>query len=113
MKIVVVDHVYLEEQHIHQLRAIGESQIFRDPPESDQELKRRIQGAEIVIVGWSNLTKDIIDSDADLKMISIWATTCHYADLDAARRRGIVVTHVPGYSTEAVGTRFLLAACIG
>lgn len=102
MKIVVVDHVYLEEQHIHQLRAIGESQIFRDPPESDQELKRRIQGAEIVIVGWSNLTKDIIDSDADLKMISIWATTCHYADLDAARRRGIVVTHVPGYSTEAV-----------
>jgi len=102
MKIVVVDHVYLEEEHIQQLQAIGEPQIFREPPESDEELKRRIQEAEVVIVGWSHLSKEIIDSAADLKMISIWATTCHYADLDAARRRGIVVTHVPGYGTEAV-----------
>jgi phosphoglycerate dehydrogenase-like enzyme len=102
MRIVVVDHVHLEEEHIQQLQAIGESQIFYDPPESDQDLKRRLQGAEIVIVGWSHLTKEIIDSATDLKMISIWATTCHYADLDAARRRGIVVSHVPGYATEAV-----------
>ena len=102
MKIVVVDHVYLEEQHIQQLEAIGEVQIFRDPPESDQELKRRIQRAEIVIVGWSNLTKDVIDSAPNLRMISIWATTCHYADVEAARQRGIIVTHVPGYATEAV-----------
>jgi D-3-phosphoglycerate dehydrogenase len=35
-------------------------------------------------------------------MISIWATTCHYADHEAAKERGIVVTHVPGYATEAV-----------
>jgi D-3-phosphoglycerate dehydrogenase len=35
-------------------------------------------------------------------MISIWATTCHYADLEAAKERGIVVTHVPGYATESV-----------
>jgi D-3-phosphoglycerate dehydrogenase len=102
MKIVVVDHVYLEGQHIQQLRAMGEVQIFGDPPKSDEELKRRIQGAEIVIVGWSNLTRDIIDSVPNLKMISIWATTCHYADLEAARERGIIVTHVPGYATEAV-----------
>jgi D-3-phosphoglycerate dehydrogenase len=35
-------------------------------------------------------------------MISIWATTCHYADLEAAKKTGIVVSHVPGYATEAV-----------
>jgi D-3-phosphoglycerate dehydrogenase len=102
MKIVVVDHVYLEDEHIKQLKAIGEVQIFREPPNSDQELIRRIQGAEIVVVGWSHLTKDIIDSAPNLKMISIWATTCHYADLEAARQRGITVTHVPAYATEAV-----------
>jgi D-3-phosphoglycerate dehydrogenase len=46
-------------------------------------------------------------------MISIWATTCHYADLKAAKERGIVVTHVPGYATEAVAEHvfaLLLAA---
>ncbi len=113
MKIVVVDHVYLEEQHIEQLRAMGELQVFGDPPRSDEELKKRIGGADIVIVGWSNLTKEIIDSTSNLKMISIWATTCHYADLEAAKRMGIVVTHVPGYGTEAVAEHafaLLLAA---
>ena len=102
MKIVVLDHMYLEEQHVARLRAIGEVEIFHDPPESDQELKRRIQGAEIVVVGWTNLTKGIIDSAPNLRMISIWATTCHYVDLEAARQKGIIVTHVPGYATEAV-----------
>ncbi len=113
MKIVVVDHVYLEEQHIEQLRAMGKLQVFLDPPKSDEELKQRIGDAEIVIVGWSNLTKNIIDSAPNLKMISIWATTCHYADLEAAKGRGIVVTHVPGYGTEAVAEHafaLLLAA---
>jgi len=102
MRIVVVDHVYVEDQHIQQLRALGEVQIFRDAPKSDEELKRRIQGAEIVVVGWSNLTREIIDSAPNLKMISVWATTCHYVDLEAAKQKGIMVTHVPGYATEAV-----------
>jgi phosphoglycerate dehydrogenase-like enzyme len=48
------------------------------------------------------LTKSVIDSAKDLKMISIWATSCHYADVEAAKKRGIAVTHVPGYATESV-----------
>jgi D-3-phosphoglycerate dehydrogenase len=102
MRIVVIDHIYLENTHIQQLRAIGETQIFPEPPKSDKEIEQRIQGAEIVVTGWSHLTKAIIDSSPMLKMISIWATTCHYVDLEAARQRGITVTHVPAYSTEAV-----------
>jgi phosphoglycerate dehydrogenase-like enzyme len=65
-------------------------------------LKQRIGSAEIVVVGWSHLTRDVIASAKGLRMISIWATTCHYADHEAAKERGIVVTHVPGYATEAV-----------
>lgn len=102
MKIVVVDHVCLEERHVKKLRSLGDLQVFAEPPKTPEELKKRIREADIVIVGWSNLTKDVIDSAARLKMISIWATTCHYADLEATRKRGIVVTHVPGYATESV-----------
>jgi len=114
MKLVVIDHVYLEEEQIKRLESIGDLEIFRDPPETPDELKRRIREADIVIVGWSDLTKNIIDSAKKLKMISIWATTCHYADLEAARERGIVVTHVPGYATQAVAehTFALLLAAI-
>jgi len=102
MKIVVVDHVYLEEGHIEKLQSIGDLEIFKDLPKTPDELKERIRGSDIVVVGWSNLTEDVINSAEKLRMISIWATTCHYADLKAARERGIVVTHVPGYATEAV-----------
>jgi D-3-phosphoglycerate dehydrogenase len=102
MKIVVVDHVYLEKQHIEKLRSTGDLEIFGEPPKTPDELKERIQSADIVIVGWSDLTKNVINSAKKLKMVSIWATTCHYADLEAAKERGIVVTHVPGYATEAV-----------
>src|SRR3972149_5150336 len=102
MKIVVADHVYLEKEHIEKLRSTGDLEIFDEPPKTPDELKGRIRSADIVIVGWSDLTKNVIDSARKLKMISIWATTCHYADLEAAKERGIVVTHVPGYATESV-----------
>jgi len=102
MKIVIVDHIYLEEEHIEKLQLIGDLEIFKDLPKTPDELKERIRIADIVIVGWSNLSKNVIDSAKKLKMVSIWATTCHYVDLEAATERGIVVTHVPGYATEAV-----------
>jgi D-3-phosphoglycerate dehydrogenase len=114
MKIVVVDHVYLDPKHLNRLKTLGEVEVFTDPPNSDAELKRRIRDAEIVIVGWSHLTEEIINSAPNLRMIAIWATTCHYADTKAARKRGITVTHVPGYATEAVAehTFALLLAAI-
>ena len=102
MKIVVVDHVYLEEKHIKKLRTLGDLKIFKEPPKTSDELKKRIGEAGIVIVGWSQLTRNVINSAKRLKMISIWATTCHYVDLEAAKERGIIVTHVPGYATESV-----------
>jgi len=113
MKIVVVDHVNLEEHHIKRLQSLGDVKIFGDMPKTKEELKERIREADIVIVGWSHLTEDVLASAENLKMVSIWATTCHYADLEAARKRGIVVTHVPGYATEAVAEHvfaLLLAA---
>ncbi len=114
MKIVVVDHVYLEEEHIKKLQSIGNLEVFENPPKTTEELKERIKEADIVIVGWSELTKNIIDSAKRLKMVSIWATTCHYADLEAAKERGIMVTHIPGYAMEAVAehTFALLLAAI-
>jgi phosphoglycerate dehydrogenase-like enzyme len=102
MKIVVVDHVYLENKHVEKLELLGDLEVFKEPPETPDDLRKRIADADIVIVGWTNLTNEIIHSAKKLKMISIWATTCHYADLEAAKKRGIVVTHVPGYATESV-----------
>jgi D-3-phosphoglycerate dehydrogenase len=113
MKIVIVDHVYLEEKHVKKLRSLGNLRIFKEPPKTTDDLKRRIENADIAIVGWSKLTRDVINSAKKLRMISIWATSCHYADVQTAKEKGIMVTHVPGYATEAVAEHafaLLLAA---
>jgi phosphoglycerate dehydrogenase-like enzyme len=102
MKIVVVDHVYLGEEHIRRLRSLGNLKVFKEPPRTRGDLRRRISKADVLLVGWNNLTKDVISSAKNLKMISIWATSCHYVDVQAAKEKGIVVSHVPGYATEAV-----------
>lgn len=113
MKIVVVDHVHLEDEHVKRLKPLGDLKIFKEPPKTVEELVERIKTADIVIVGWTNLTEAVLSSATKLKMVSIWATTCHYVDLEAAKKKGIVVTHVPGYATEAVAEHvfaLLLAA---
>jgi len=102
MEIVIIDHIYLEKEHIKKLESIGDLKIFKDPPKTLDELKDRIMTADVAIVGWTMLAKETIDSAKKLKMVSIWATTCHYVDLKVAKEKGIVVTHVPGYATEAV-----------
>jgi len=102
MKIVVVDHVYLEEKHLKKLQSLGQLKVFKEPPQTSTELKERIKEADIVIVGWSQLTKNIIESAKKLRMVSIWATSCHYVDIEAAKERGVTVAHVPGYATESV-----------
>jgi D-3-phosphoglycerate dehydrogenase len=113
MKIVVVDHIFLEKEHMEKLHALGDLEVFKEPSKTPDELKERIETADVVIVGWSDLTRDIIQSCKKLRMVSIWATTCHYADLKAAAEKGIVVTHVPSYAMEAVAEHtfaLLLAA---
>jgi phosphoglycerate dehydrogenase-like enzyme len=113
MRIVVVDHIYLEEEHVRKLRSLGTLKVFKEPPKTLDELRTRVSNVEVAIVGWSKLTRDVIESSGKLRMISIWATSCHYADVQAARENGITVTHVPGYATEAVAEQtfaLLLAA---
>jgi D-3-phosphoglycerate dehydrogenase len=102
LKIVVLDHVYLQREHIKKLRSLGSLKVFKEPPKTFRDLKQRIAEAGVVIVGWTRLTRDSIKSAKKLRMISIWATSCHYADVPAAKEAGIQVSHVPGYATEAV-----------
>jgi D-3-phosphoglycerate dehydrogenase len=102
MKISVIDHVYLEKEHIKRLRSLGDLEVFDEPPKTLDELKKRTEAADIVMVGWTDLTREVIGFSKRLRMVSIWATTCHYVDLKAAGERGIVVSHVSGYAMEAV-----------
>jgi len=78
-------------------------------PSSQADLKERIRDAEFVINvrSTSQFTREILQSCARLKLISIWGTGTDNIDLVAARELGIRVTNTPGVSAIAVAEHAL------
>lgn len=67
-----------------------------------EEVIHRSSGADILLTN-----KVIIDSGTmaalpDLKYIGVLATGYNVVDIDAAKKRGIIVTNIPAYSTDSV-----------
>lgn len=66
------------------------------------EVLYRIGDAEVIIVNNIRLTGDIFDACPKLRYIGLLSTGYDAVDVAAAAERGITVSNVPGYSTEAV-----------
>ena len=102
MKIVVLDG-YTEnpgDLSWAELAALGELTVYDRTAQEDAAA--RIGDAEVVFINKVRLTDEIFAACPNLKLVSILATGYNIVDLAAARRRGITVCNVPGYSTRAV-----------
>lgn len=82
------------------LSEFGEVTVY-DRTLPDQVLERS-EGAEILLTNKTVLDAKTIDSLPKLRYIGVIATGYNVVDIEAARRRGIVVTNVPSYSTDSV-----------
>ena len=107
MKIVFLEPLGLKVQQIEAacegLKKAGhEVVIYPDRNENLDELKRRAEGAEVIIESNIPLRKDFLDACPNLKMLSIAFTGLDHIDMEECQRRGIVVKNAAGYSTEAV-----------
>lgn len=67
-----------------------------------EEVRERAADAEVVLTNKSVLTAEDIEALPKLRYIGVLATGYNVVDVEAARERGIVVTNIPGYSTESV-----------
>ena len=107
MKIVFLEPLGLKVSQIEAAceglnKAGHEVIVYPDRNENLDELKRRAEGAEVVIESNIPLRKDFLDACLNLKMLSIAFTGLDHIDLEECERRGIVVKNAAGYSTEAV-----------
>ncbi len=66
------------------------------------EVAARLLDADAVLLNKARLSAEAIAQAPRLAYVGILATGWNTVDLDAARRRGLVVTNVPGYSTPSV-----------
>ena len=62
----------------------------------------RCRGAELVLTNKVVIDSDTMDRLPELRYIGVLATGYNVVDINAAARRGIVVTNIPAYSTESV-----------
>ena len=101
MKITVLDRFSLgEDTPFDKLYELGEVTYYdRTPAELVVE---RLKGSDVVVINKVKMTRDIIASAKDLKLICVFATGFDNVDLDAAREYGVAVCNVPAYSTESV-----------
>lgn len=62
----------------------------------------RIGDAEMVLVNKTVFTKEVLSCCKNLKYIGIFATGYNLIDTEYCKEKGIVVSNVPGYSTNGV-----------
>jgi len=102
MKIVVLDGYTLcpGDLDMKELEAIGEVAFYdRTPPEL---VAARIGDAPVVLTNKARITRKVMEACPALAYIGVLATGYNVVDIAAAKERGIVVTNVPAYSTQAV-----------
>lgn len=103
MKIIILDGAALNPGDLswEALAQFGEYTVY---PRTDtaQEAIQRIGTSEIVLTNKTPITKEILDACPSVRYIGVLATGYNVVDCRAAREKGIPVTNVPSYGTDAV-----------
>ncbi|STQ86959.1 D-2-hydroxyacid dehydrogenase [Helicobacter muridarum] len=108
MNIVMLDSLTLGEFDTNIFSKLGNFSFY--PTTKSDEVIPRCKDADIVIVNKVVLDANIIESLSNLKLICVAATGTNNIDLETAKKRGIPVKNVVGYSTYSVAQHTLTLA---
>ncbi len=102
MKIVYLDDytVQLDQLDASRLFALGDYTGY--PRTSREDIAGRAAGAEIILTNKTKIDEEILSKLPDLKYIGVTATGYNIIDIEAARKRNIVVTNARNYSSLSV-----------
>lgn len=105
MKIVILDG-YTEnpgDLSWDELGKLGELTVYdRTSLTDEQESIDRIGDAEIVFTNKTPITRAILDACPSIRFIAVLATGYNVVDVAYAKEKGIPVSNVPAYGTDAV-----------
>lgn len=102
MQIVVIDGYTLNPGDLDWggLKALGNVTFY--DRSSPAETVVRCREADVILTNKAPLDAEILSQLPRLKYIGVTATGYNIIDVDFARKKGIVVTNVPGYGTDSV-----------
>ena len=110
MKIVILDKASLgEDTPLHVLNQFGE--VISYDSSTPDEAAERASLADVIIINKVKVTTSLMDACRNLKLVCIFATGYDNIDVAYARKKGIAVCNVPGYSTDSV-TLFTISTAL-
>ncbi|EHO51436.1 D-2-hydroxyacid dehydrogenase [Lentilactobacillus kisonensis] len=104
MKIVDLDGYALNPGDIswEGFEQLGELTNYDRTQDDDATILKRIGDAEIVLTNKTRLDENVIENAPKLKYIGVLATGYNVIDIDAAKKKNVIVTNIPSYGTDAV-----------
>ncbi len=100
LKIVVLDALTFGETDLSVLRSLGSVEVYQTS--TPKEVQTRITNCDVIVTNKVIINDEHMNSNPNLKLICVAATGMNNVDLDAAKKRGIGVKNVAGYSTNSV-----------
>lgn len=102
MKIVVLErHSVGEDVSVEGFSSLGEVTIYTNTS-TKEEVIERTRNADIIVANKAPLCEETLQGAQNLKLICELATGFDNVDLDYCKKRGIQVSNVVNYSTDAV-----------
>ena len=95
------------------LKKYGSVTVYDRTP-SEAQVIERAQGAGIVIINKTVISRAAVERLPELKLIAVLATGYNVVDVAACAERGVAVANVPGYSGASVAQQtfaFILEYC--
>lgn len=102
MKIVILDGYTVNPGDLSwdKLKKLGDLTVYDRIEE--QTVVEKIGDAEIIYTNKTRITRETIEACPNLKYIGVLATGYNTVDVDAAKEKGVLVSNIPAYSTDAV-----------
>ena len=102
MKIVILDAFTSNPGDLSwdAIEELGELTVYERT--TSEEVLERCTGSEVIFTNKVILNSETIEQLPELKYIGVLATGTNVVDLHFAKKKGICVTNIPGYSTDSV-----------
>ena len=100
MKIVILDALTFGDTNLDGFNKLGDVEVYQTT--SPKQTQERITNSDVIVTNKVVIDDELMACAKNLKLICVAATGVNNIDLEAAKKRAIVVKNVAGYSTASV-----------
>lgn len=100
MNIVLLDALTFGDTNLDTFNSLGDVDVYQTT--SNKEVQNRVTNVDVIVTNKVVITRELMQSTKNLKLICIAATGMNNVDLEAAKELNIEVKNVTSYSTDSV-----------